>query len=60
MVHLHYKFVGFAFVYMEDEKDADDAIRRLDRSEFGRKGRRLRVEWTKVTIIIYLAHQFCS
>ncbi|XP_010692367.2 serine/arginine-rich splicing factor RS40 isoform X1 [Beta vulgaris subsp. vulgaris] len=38
---------GFAFVYMEDEKDADDAIRRLDRAEFGRKGRRLRVEWTK-------------
>lgn len=39
---------GFAFVYMEDERDAEDAIRRLDRIEFGRKGRRLRVEWTKV------------
>jgi RNA recognition motif-containing protein len=39
---------GFAFVYMEDERDAEDAIRRLDRVEFGRKGRRLRVEWTKV------------
>ncbi|EPS62997.1 hypothetical protein M569_11791, partial [Genlisea aurea] len=38
---------GFAFVYMEDERDADDAIRKLDRIEFGRKGRRLRVEWTK-------------
>ncbi|XP_060970255.1 serine/arginine-rich splicing factor RS40 isoform X1 [Cannabis sativa] len=38
---------GFAFVYMEDEKDAEYAIRRLDRTEFGRKGRRLRVEWTK-------------
>ncbi|GAB4844427.1 Serine/arginine-rich splicing factor rs41 [Ancistrocladus abbreviatus] len=38
---------GFAFVYMEDERDAEDAIRRLDRLEFGRKGRRLRVEWTK-------------
>ncbi|KAJ3693972.1 hypothetical protein LUZ60_009452 [Juncus effusus] len=38
---------GFAFVYMEDERDADDAIRALDRTEFGRKGRRLRVEWTK-------------
>ncbi|KAM7266276.1 hypothetical protein ACFE04_004173 [Oxalis oulophora] len=38
---------GFAFIYMEDERDADDAIRALDRSEFGRKGRRLRVEWTK-------------
>ncbi|OMO86001.1 hypothetical protein CCACVL1_09876 [Corchorus capsularis] len=38
---------GFAFIYMEDERDADDAIRALDRTEFGRKGRRLRVEWTK-------------
>ncbi|GAA0187438.1 RNA splicing factor [Lithospermum erythrorhizon] len=38
---------GFAFVYMEDERDAEDAIRGLDRFEFGRKGRRLRVEWTK-------------
>uniref|UniRef100_A0A0D3F006 rRNA adenine N(6)-methyltransferase n=1 Tax=Oryza barthii TaxID=65489 RepID=A0A0D3F006_9ORYZ len=38
---------GFAFVYMEDERDADEAIHRLDRIEFGRKGRRLRVEWTK-------------
>lgn len=38
---------GYAFVYMEDERDANDAIRRLDRIEFGRKGRRLRVEWTK-------------
>jgi arginine/serine-rich splicing factor 4/5/6 len=33
---------------MEDERDAEYAIRRLDRTEFGRKGRRLRVEWTKV------------
>lgn len=38
---------GFAFVYMEDERDAEDAIHRLDRYDFGRKGRRLRVEWTK-------------
>ncbi|KAL6509484.1 hypothetical protein OROGR_022794 [Orobanche gracilis] len=38
---------GFAFVYMEDERDAEDAIHALDRIEFGRKGRRLRVEWTK-------------
>ncbi|XP_022873220.1 serine/arginine-rich splicing factor RS40-like isoform X2 [Olea europaea var. sylvestris] len=38
---------GFAFVYMEDERDEEDAIRRLDRIEFGRKGRRLRVERTK-------------
>ncbi|XP_022765317.1 serine/arginine-rich splicing factor RS40-like isoform X1 [Durio zibethinus] len=38
---------GFAFIYMEDERDAEDAIRALDRTEFGRKGRRLHVEWTK-------------
>ncbi|CAN6569384.1 unnamed protein product [Malus baccata var. baccata] len=38
---------GFAFIYMEDERDAEYAIRGLDRKEFGRKGRRLRVEWTK-------------
>ncbi|CBI31839.3 unnamed protein product, partial [Vitis vinifera] len=38
---------GFAFIYMEDERDAEDAIRGLDRTGFGRKGRRLRVEWTK-------------
>ncbi|KAL6004574.1 Serine/arginine-rich splicing factor rs41 [Asimina triloba] len=40
-------FQGFAFVYMDDERDADDAIRGLDRKEFGRHGRRLRVEWSK-------------
>ncbi|KAI9112035.1 hypothetical protein K1719_016931 [Acacia pycnantha] len=38
---------GFAFIYMEDERDAEAAIRALDRVEFGRTGRRLRVEWTK-------------
>lgn len=32
---------------MDDERDAEYAIRALDRTEFGRKGRRLRVEWTK-------------
>ncbi|CAK9160987.1 unnamed protein product [Ilex paraguariensis] len=32
---------------MDDERDGEDAIRGLDRKEFGRKGRRLRVEWTK-------------
>ncbi|XP_060170158.1 serine/arginine-rich splicing factor RS40-like isoform X1 [Lycium barbarum] len=40
-------FSGFAFVYMDDERDAEDAIRGLDRIEFGRKGRRLRIEWSK-------------
>ncbi|KAF5179212.1 Serine/arginine-rich splicing factor RS40 [Thalictrum thalictroides] len=38
---------GFAFISMDDERDAQDAIRGLDRIEFGRQGRRLRVDWTK-------------
>lgn len=38
---------------MEDERDAEDAIRALDRREFGQKGRRLRVEWTKVIFVQY-------
>jgi RNA recognition motif-containing protein len=50
--HLFYlvQHEGFAFVYMEDERDAEDAISRLDGIDFGRKGRRIRVEWTKVSI----------
>ncbi|KAL9271083.1 Serine/arginine-rich splicing factor RS40-like protein [Drosera capensis] len=44
---LYYVLVGFAFIYMDDERDAEYAIRALDGTEFGRKGRRLRVEWTK-------------
>lgn len=36
---------------MDDERDADYAIRELDRREFGRKGRRLRVEWSKVSSV---------
>ena len=36
---------GFAFVYMLDERDAEDAIRGLDNTELGR--RKLVVEWTK-------------
>ncbi|XP_058086840.1 serine/arginine-rich splicing factor RS41-like isoform X2 [Magnolia sinica] len=32
---------------MDDERDAEDAIRALDRKEFGRHGRRLRIEWSK-------------
>uniref|UniRef100_A0A0C9RYX6 TSA: Wollemia nobilis Ref_Wollemi_Transcript_1944_1041 transcribed RNA sequence n=1 Tax=Wollemia nobilis TaxID=56998 RepID=A0A0C9RYX6_9CONI len=38
---------GFAFVYMEDERDAEDAIRGLDNREFGRQRRRLSVEWAR-------------
>lgn len=39
---------GFAFVYFEDERDADDAIRGLDNIPFGYDRRRLSVEWAKV------------
>ncbi|KAJ8754895.1 hypothetical protein K2173_015407 [Erythroxylum novogranatense] len=42
--------VGFAFIYMEDDRDAEDAIRGLDQMEFGHKGHRLHIEWKKVDI----------
>lgn len=42
---------------MEDERDADDAVRRLDRIEFGRKGRRLRVEWSKVGLVMIIGNR---
>ena len=45
-------------MYMEDERDAEDAIRGLDRTEFGRQSRRLRVEWTKVWFNLYLIFVF--
>ncbi|XVF22327.1 hypothetical protein REPUB_Repub12eG0163500 [Reevesia pubescens] len=38
---------GFAFVYFEDERDAEDAIRGLDNAPFGYDRRRLSVEWAK-------------
>jgi len=39
---------GFAFVYMKNKRDAEDAIYYLDRKEWGfRKVRPLRVEWAK-------------
>ncbi|KAL0309373.1 UNVERIFIED_CONTAM: Serine/arginine-rich splicing factor RS31 [Sesamum calycinum] len=38
---------GFAFVYFEDERDAEDAIRGLDNLPFGHDRRRLSVEWAK-------------
>ncbi|KAL7259161.1 hypothetical protein ACSBR1_005123 [Camellia fascicularis] len=38
---------GFAFVYFEDERDAEDAIRGLDHLPFGYDRRRLSVEWAK-------------
>jgi hypothetical protein len=50
--------IGFAFIYMEDEQDAEDAIRGLDSTEFGTQRRRLSVEWTKVVFYIYIFHIF--
>ncbi|XVF33125.1 hypothetical protein REPUB_Repub17cG0141200 [Reevesia pubescens] len=38
---------GFAFVYFEDERDAEDAIRALDNMPFGYDRRSLSVEWAK-------------
>uniref|UniRef100_A0A7N0RAX6 RRM domain-containing protein n=1 Tax=Kalanchoe fedtschenkoi TaxID=63787 RepID=A0A7N0RAX6_KALFE len=39
--------IGFAFVYFEDERDAEDAIRGLDQMPFGYDRRRLSVEWAR-------------
>lgn len=38
---------GYAFVFMRDSRDGDDAIHKLDGMEFGRRRRPLRVEWAK-------------
>lgn len=38
---------GFAFVYFEDERDAEDAIRDLHDRPFGYSKRRLSVEWSR-------------
>nr|AFK35236.1 unknown [Medicago truncatula] len=38
---------GFAFVYYEDERDAEEAIRALDNIPFGHDKRRLSVEWAR-------------
>lgn len=45
---------GFAFVYMEDERDAEDAIQGLDHTEFGRQRRHLSVEWARRSSVIFL------
>ncbi|XP_062183903.1 serine/arginine-rich splicing factor RS31-like isoform X2 [Phragmites australis] len=41
------RYAGFAFVYFEDERDGDDAIRALDGYPFGPGRRRLSVEWSR-------------
>jgi RNA recognition motif-containing protein len=47
-------FLGFAFVYFEDERDGDDAIRALDGYPFGPGRRRLSVEWSRVISLALL------
>jgi len=44
---------GYAFIYFEDERDAEDAIRRLDNVSFGYNRRRLSVEWSRVISCLY-------
>jgi hypothetical protein len=46
---------GYAFVYFQDERDAEDAIRRLSNAEFGHTSRRLSVEWSRVTCSLCLS-----
>ncbi|XP_050203416.1 serine/arginine-rich splicing factor RS31-like isoform X2 [Mercurialis annua] len=43
----HQVYAGFAFVYFEDERDAEDAIRGLDNMPFGYDRRKLSVEWAR-------------
>lgn len=38
---------GYAFIYFEDERDAESAIRNLDNVPFGHDRRRLSVEWSR-------------
>lgn len=38
---------GFAFIFFEDERDADDAIHDLHGTPFGNSRRRLTVEWSR-------------
>ncbi|KAJ0790743.1 putative RNA recognition motif domain, nucleotide-binding alpha-beta plait domain superfamily [Helianthus annuus] len=41
----YFLLAGYAFVYFEDERDAEDAIHALDNSSFGYGMRKLSVEW---------------
>lgn len=53
----YFDFVtGFAFVYFEDDRDAEDAIRGLDNEPFGYDRRKLSVEWAKVIVYCVLAY----
>ncbi|GJS84547.1 nucleotidyltransferase family protein isoform 4 [Tanacetum coccineum] len=43
-----FPFNGFAFVYFEDERDAEDAINALDNTAFGYDKHKLSVKWARV------------
>lgn len=51
---------GFAFVYFDEERDAEDAIRGLDNIPFGYDRRRLSVEWAKVCCLLKVSTLLCS
>jgi splicing factor, arginine/serine-rich 4/5/6 len=57
---LDVSILGYAFIYFEDERDAEDAIRRLDNVSFGYSRRRLSVEWSRVNPFLYLERYFCQ
>ncbi|CAL5028885.1 unnamed protein product [Urochloa decumbens] len=46
-LHTITNYAGFAFIYFEDERDGDEAIRALDGYPFGPGRRRLSVEWSR-------------
>jgi RNA recognition motif-containing protein len=45
---LDVSILGYAFIYFEEERDAEDAIRRLDNVSFGYNRCRLSVDWSRV------------
>ena len=53
-ISVNISVVGYAFIYFEDERDAEDAIRRLDNVSFGYDRRRLSVEWSRVISCLWL------
>ncbi|KAI3964965.1 hypothetical protein MKW92_008875, partial [Papaver armeniacum] len=44
----------FAFIYFDEERDAEDAIRSLDNTPFGYTKRRLSVEWSRNFVFLLL------
>ncbi|MFS7991356.1 putative RNA recognition motif domain, nucleotide-binding alpha-beta plait domain superfamily [Helianthus anomalus] len=46
----YFLLAGYAFVYFEDERDAEDAIHALDNSSLGYDMRKLSVEWARLVV----------